>query len=72
LTYLVWKQHLNFNAVLKYSAIFWGVGFVLGFVYVLIFDPNEAQGIFLSILWTAPIGWLIGMTYSVFKTKLER
>lgn len=53
LTYLVWKQHLNFGTVFKWSGIFWVVGFVLGLVYVSIFDPNEAQGIFLSILWTA-------------------
>ncbi len=70
LTYLVWKKHLNFDSVLKYSGISWLVGFGLGLVYVSIFDPHDGQGIFLSILWTAPIGWLIGITYSTFKVKI--
>jgi hypothetical protein len=71
LTYITWKQQLNFNIILKYSGIFWVIGFILGITYVSIFDPHDGQGIFLSILWTAPIGWLLGMTISVFKAKMS-
>lgn len=69
LTYRIWKQQLNFDTILKYSGIFWGIGFILGMSYVSIFDPHDGQGIFLSILWTAPIGWLIGLAIAVFKAK---
>ena len=68
LTYLVWKQHLNFGAVFKYSIIFWAIGLILGLVYIFIFAFKDAQAIFI-IFFTAPIGWLIGITYSVFKQK---
>ncbi|MFC2114308.1 hypothetical protein ACFLRI_03065 [Bacteroidota bacterium] len=71
LTYITWKQQLNFNTILKYSGIFWVIGFILGITYISIFDPHDGQGIFLSILWTAPIGWLLGMTISVFKAKMS-
>ena len=71
LTYITWKQQLNFDPILKYSGIFWAIGFILGITYVSIFDPHDGQGIFLSILWTAPVGWLLGMTISVFKTKMS-
>jgi hypothetical protein len=71
LTYITWKQQLNFDTILKYSGIFWVIGFILGITYVSIFDPHDGQGIFLSILWTSPIGWLLGMTISVFKAKMS-
>jgi len=71
LTYVIWKQQLNFGTILKYCGIFWVIGFILGITYIFLFDPNEAQGIFLSILWTAPIGWLLGMIISVIKAKMS-
>ena len=71
LNYIIWNQHLNFNTVLKYASIFWGIGFFLGIAFVSIFDPHDGQGIFLAILWTGPIGWLLGMSISVFKAKMS-
>ena len=69
LTYIIWRQQLNFNTMLKFSGIFWLIGFILGIAYVSIFDPHEAQGIFLCIFWTAPYGWILGMILSVFRAK---
>jgi len=69
LTYAIGKQPLNFNVILKYAALFWLIGFILGITYVSIFDPHDGQGIFLAILWTAPVGWLLGMTIAIIKTK---
>ncbi len=71
LNYLIWNQQLNFNTVLKYALIFWGIGFVSGIVFVSIFDPNDGQGIFLAILWTGPIGWLLGLLISVIIEKMS-
>lgn len=71
ITYIVYIQKLNFNTILKYTLISWGVGFVLGIVYIAIYDPNEAQGIFLSILITGPISWVLGMTFSVIKGRIS-
>ena len=71
LNYLIWNQNLNFNTVLKYALIFWGIGFVLGITYISIYDPHEAQGIFLSIAITGPTGWLLGMSISILKTKIS-
>lgn len=69
LTYLISKKRIDFNPILKYSLISYAIGFILGFIFIAIFDPNEAQGIFLSILWTGPISWLIGMSFFVFKAR---
>lgn len=69
LTYITWKQQLNFNTIFLYSGISWVIGFILGITYISIFDPHDGQGIFLSILFTAPIGWILGMTISVLKAK---
>ena len=70
LTYLIGKKQLDFNPILKYSLISWVIGFILGITYISIFDPNDEQGIFLSILWTGPICWLLGMSIFVFKAKV--
>jgi hypothetical protein len=70
-TYLIWKQYLYFDKVLEYSVLSWGIGFALGMIFVSIFDPHDGQGVFLSILWTGPIGWLFGISYSIFKAKAE-
>lgn len=68
--YIIWNQHLNFNTIVKYAVIFWGIGFILGIIYISIYDPNDGQGIFLSILFTGPIGWLLGASISIFKAKM--
>ena len=70
LTYLIGKQQLNFDPILKYSVISWAIGLILGITYISIFDPHDGQGIFLSILWTGPIAWLLGMSIFVFKAKI--
>lgn len=70
LNYLIWKQQRNFDSVLKYAGIFWGIGFILGITYISIFDPHDGQGIFLSILISGPVGWLLGMIISIFKSKM--
>ena len=70
LNYIIWNQRLNFKTVLMYAVIFWGIGFILGITYISIYDPHDAQGIFLSILITGPIGWLLGAVISIFKAKM--
>ena len=69
LTYLIGKKRIDFNPILKYSLISYAIGFILGFIFMAIYDPNEAQGIAVPILWTGPISWLIGMSIFVFKAK---
>ncbi|MCF8372898.1 MAG: hypothetical protein K9H64_14850 [Bacteroidales bacterium] len=71
LVFFLWKQDVNFKTVLKYSAISWVVGLALGIAFISIYDPGDAQGIFLAILWTAPIGWIIGSTWSILKQNLQ-
>ena len=71
LVFFLWKQDVNFKTVLKYSAISWGIGFALGMGFISIYDPHDGQGIFLAILWTAPISGIIGSTWSILKQNLQ-
>lgn len=53
------------GAILR-MIIGWALGFTLGIAYIAIFDPHEAQGIFLAILWTGPAGGLLGLLWPLF------
>jgi hypothetical protein len=55
----------DFDKGLMRGAIGWLIGLILGGTYILIFDSGNAQGIFLPVFITGPIGWIVGMVQSI-------
>jgi hypothetical protein len=47
----------------------WTIGFALGAAYIQIFDPHEAQGIILPLIWTGPGGAILYVAITSYLKK---
>ena len=63
--WLFYKSSGDFIQVMKWTIGGWAIAFVLGFLYFLIIEPKEAQGMFAIILFIAPAGGVLGLAYGI-------
>lgn len=66
---LLYKSTDKVMDVVKYMLGGWGIGFILGFGYMMLFHNHEAQGIMIPLIFSGPICGILGLIYAVFQVK---
>lgn len=48
-----------------------GIGFAAGFLGPIVFSPDANQGPLLGIFITAPVGFLVGLAWDIFRAATQ-
>ncbi len=62
LTLYYYRRGLRFKYVLSFSGIGWFLGVFVGISYLMLINPAEAEGVYLGLCCTGPIGGVIGLS----------
>ncbi len=69
LTYLYYRKKKQLKHVLASGLLGWFLGMFVGVSYLMLINPAEAEGIFIGLCCTGPIGGMLGFA-SEFIPKL--
>lgn len=63
--YLCYRIENSIFNVIRTTVLGWSIGSLVGLVYMVIFHPQAAQGIFVPIIWTGPIAGVAGFIFGI-------